>query len=196
MKKRRSVIISLLLVAALTLGIGYAALARDLQINGSANLQGNNEDFDIVFVSGNSNPVDVATVTVTDGSPTASYTITGLSEKGDSVTLTFVAENKTADIDAVLKSITSTTGELVITTETGDVTGTYSDYFSKTMTITNTDGQTFGQVDEDDPDAVPADFVVGPGEQVTVTITVTLEKSVTDPVSATSFIALHFSGVN
>ena len=38
MKKRRSTIIALLLVAALALGIGYAALTDDLFITGSANI--------------------------------------------------------------------------------------------------------------------------------------------------------------
>ena len=38
MKKRRTLIISLLLVAALALGIGYASLSDDLFIGGSANI--------------------------------------------------------------------------------------------------------------------------------------------------------------
>lgn len=38
MKRRRTLITSLLLVAALALGIGYAALSDDLQIGGSANI--------------------------------------------------------------------------------------------------------------------------------------------------------------
>lgn len=190
MKKRRTLIISLLLVAALCLGVGYAALARDLQINGSANLQGNNEDFDITFTSGSaeSEAGDVATVTVTPGTTTASYVIDGLSEKGDSVTLTFVATNNTEDINATLTSITSTVGELVITTPEGDETADYVTYFSKTMTITNEDGDVY------DPEG--EDFVVAPGKTATVVIEITLVKSVTDPVSATSFIALHFSGTN
>lgn len=40
MKKRRTIIISLLLVAALCLGIGYAGFAIDLIVNGSATLRG------------------------------------------------------------------------------------------------------------------------------------------------------------
>ncbi len=42
MKKRRTLIISLLLVAALTLGIGYASLADDLFVTGSANIDSKN----------------------------------------------------------------------------------------------------------------------------------------------------------
>ena len=38
MKKRRTLIIALLLIAALALGIGYAAFASEMLINGEANL--------------------------------------------------------------------------------------------------------------------------------------------------------------
>ena len=36
MKKRRTLIISLLLVAALALGVGYATITRDLSVQGTA----------------------------------------------------------------------------------------------------------------------------------------------------------------
>lgn len=186
MKQRRTLIIALLLVAALALGIGYAALSRDLQINGSANLQGNNDDFQIYFTEGSADS-DAATVTANEGTTTASYVIDGLSEVGDTVEITFEVLNDTEDVYAHLNSITSTTGELVITTASGDVTGNYADYFSKEMVITNENGDVYADGE---------DFIVEPGKTATVTITITLEKTVTDPVSATSFIALHFSGTN
>ena len=189
MKKRRTLIISLLLIAALCLGIGYAALGRDLQINGSANLQGNNENFDIVFTSGSAKN-NMATVTVAEGTTTASYVIDGLSKIGDEEVITFTIKNRTTDIDAKLKGITSTTGELKVTNSDGtDTTVPYESYFTKKMVITNSDGQTY------DAKGTEA-FIVGPNETATVTITITLIKSVTDPVSASSFIAFHFDGIN
>lgn len=186
MKKRRTLIISLLLIAALCLGIGYAALARDLQINGSANLQGNNDAFNISFTSGSVNK-PVATVNVTPGSTTASYVIDGLAAEGDTVDITFVVTNGTSDVDAHLVGITSTNGELVVTTPTGDEYPNYDTYFSKSITITNENGDVYTQ---------GQDFVVAPGKTATVVISIKLEKSVTNPVSATSFITLHFSGTN
>ena len=49
MKKRRTLIITALLIAALALGIGYAALSRELVIGSEANLAPDENDFDIVF---------------------------------------------------------------------------------------------------------------------------------------------------
>ena len=189
MKKRRTLIISLLLIAALCLGIGYAALARDLQINGSANLQGNNEDFDIVFMEGNAKNGN-ATVTVAEGTTTASYVIDGLSKAGDTEVITFKIKNRTSDIDGLLKGITSTTGELKLTNPDGtDETVAYNTYFEKSMVITNADGDVYGAEGVDE-------FIVGAGEEATVVITIKLIKSVTNPLSASSFIALHFDGIN
>ena len=188
MKKRRTLIIAALLVAALALGIGYAALSRDLQINGSANLQGDNEDFDISFTSGTAAPTDAATVTVVPGTTTASYVIDGLSEVGDTLKLTFVVTNNTTDVDAHLASITSTINKVVLTDDNGvDTEADYDDYFTKTLTITNEDGDTYveGQ-----------DFVVAPGKTATVVIDITLTRTVTQKLSTSSFIALHFKGQN
>jgi hypothetical protein len=189
MKKRRTLIISLLLVAALCLGIGYAAIARDLQINGSANLQGDNEDFDVVFMSGEDKN-DMATVTVAEGTTTATYVIDGLSEKGEVEVITFVVKNRTTDIDAKLKGVTSTTGELKVTNADGtDSTVPYNTYFEKSMEIKDAQGNIY-DADSTEP------FILSPGEEATVTITLKLLKSVTNPVSASSFIALHFDGIN
>ena len=194
MKKRRTLIISLLLVAALCLGIGYAALSRDLQINGSANLQGNNEVFDSAFISGSITDSEMkddtkspATVSVTEGSTTASYTIDGLAVENDTVEMTFVVKNSTTDVVAHLTGITSTNGELKVTTPNGDVDGSYADYFSKSIKVLNAAGTEYVQ---------GQDFVVNPGEEARVIITVTLNQSITNPVSATSFVTLHFSGTN
>ena len=194
MKKRRTLIISLLLVAALCLGIGYAAIARDLQINGGANLQGNNQVFDIAFIKGEvtdsvmkDDTKTPATVSVDEGSTTAGYTISGLAAENDSVEITFTVKNRTTDVVAHLTGITSTNGELKVTTPEGDVDGTYSQFFSKSIKVLNAAGTEYveGQ-----------DFVVNPGEEATVVITVTMNQTVTNPVSATSFVTLHFSGTN
>lgn len=178
MKKRRTLIISLLLIAALALGIGYAALSRELIINSTAVLNANDEDFKVVFVSGSSNDAALATTTVTTPSKMVSYEVTGLSEANESVTLTYTVENQTADVYAQLTEISLTAGDLFI----GEGTGTpaneqISTYFSKVVTITS---------DEDPTKTytyaagtpVPDDFIIAPGKTATVTVTVTLNQTV------------------
>ena len=51
MKKRRTLIISLLLIAALALGIGYAGYTIDLDIDGSAAVTTDPTDLQIEFVA-------------------------------------------------------------------------------------------------------------------------------------------------
>ena len=111
MKKRRSLIISLLLVAALTLGVGYAALTDDLFVTGSANIDSDNakEAFaaDVYFtkaiisegrgtatigVDKNGETADKVTITVNDGV---------LAGAGDSVVCTLEISN-VGDLDATV----------------------------------------------------------------------------------------------
>ncbi|MBQ4111170.1 MAG: hypothetical protein IJD38_00065 [Clostridia bacterium] len=95
MKKRRSLIISLLLVAALTLGVGYAALTDDLFVTGTAGVASDDAKdafaADVYFTKAvisadkgkavigndkNGEASDLVTITVEDGV---------LAGKGDSV---------------------------------------------------------------------------------------------------------------
>jgi hypothetical protein len=50
MKKNRTLVIGLLLVAALALGIGYASTTRDLYVQGTAKTTP--QDIDVVFATG------------------------------------------------------------------------------------------------------------------------------------------------
>lgn len=187
MKKRRTLIISLLLVAALCLGIGYAALARELVISSTANLSPDDSDFNIVFVSATPSDTSVATASVTGTGTTANYTITGLSHVGDKVTLTFEIENKTTDVDASLVSVDSVAGELFIGEGT-QTAGTVSDYFSKDIKITHEDNSVYAE---------GTDFVLAPGEKATVTIDIELLQTVTDKITLTgASVFLDFSGTN
>jgi len=105
MKKRRSLIISLLLVAALTLGIGYAALTDVLDINGTAdvNQSAAEEAFneDIYFSDAVANQAgNVASVDAGDNDM-ASFTASNLKGAGDTATFTFTIKND-SDVDAVV----------------------------------------------------------------------------------------------
>ena len=105
MKKRRTLIISLLLVAALTLGIGYAALTDVLDINGTADVNQTaaeeSFDLDVYFSDAKANEEGNVASTV-DGDPDmASFTASTLKGKGDKATFTFTIKND-SDLDAVV----------------------------------------------------------------------------------------------
>lgn len=196
MKKRRTLIISLLLIAALALGIGYAALSRELIISSTANLAPDDSDFDIVFTEAkvastnvaDTDPSNVATASVTGTGTTANYTIAGLSEVGDNVVLTFTIQNKTTDVTASLTKISTTPGSLYVgegtTTPVDDIT----EYFDKTVVVTDATGTEYAEGE---------DFTLAPNETATVTITVELNKTITDKVSLTgASVLLDFAGAN
>ena len=97
MKKRRTLIISLPLVAALALGIGYAALTDVLEINGSADVyqaaaeEAFNED--VYFASAVANEDGNVASVDTNDNDMASFTAKTLKGKGDKVTFTFTVKN-------------------------------------------------------------------------------------------------------
>lgn len=97
MKRRRTLVISLLLVAALCLGIGYAALSDTLDIEGSATVnQSAAEDAfdeDIYFSAAVANETgNTADVDDADNDK-ASFSANTLKTKGDKVTFTFTIQN-------------------------------------------------------------------------------------------------------
>ncbi|MBQ2999817.1 MAG: hypothetical protein IJD64_05085 [Clostridia bacterium] len=174
MKKRRTLIISLLLVAALMLGIGYAALSRELIISSTAILNPNNDDFKIEFTSADSSDDAKATASIAASKTTANYEVKGLSKQNDNVTLTYVVTNNTADVNAELTGLSLTEGLLFI----GDGTstpGVVSDYFTKTVTVTHDEsGKVWAEDDH---------ITLAPGKTATVTIVVTLKQTVTQRIT-------------
>ena len=184
--KRRNLIICMLLAATLALGVGYAALSRELIVSSTANLNPNNSDFDIVFTSANTSDADLATASVTGTGTTANYTVAGLSKKDDSVTLTFVVTNQTEDVTAGLTAVSMTPGTLYIgdgTTTPGDP----ADFFQKDVTITDAEGNEY------DPEG---EFTVAPGATATVTVVITMKQTITEKVTLEgATIHLNFDSV-
>ena len=112
MKKRRNVIISLLLVAALALGIGYAAIADVLEINGNADISKDGAqtefDQDVCFTDAVAN-VDGDVASIIDGDDdTASFTAFSLKAKGDIATFTFTITHKADDVADLAAIVTPT----------------------------------------------------------------------------------------
>jgi hypothetical protein len=101
MKKRRTLVISVLLIAALALGIGYAALSDTLTLDGKVELSGADmgTTFDglVYFTNAsitNTPAVHItADVQATYGGDTASYEIHGMNKVNDQVDMKFVIHN-------------------------------------------------------------------------------------------------------
>lgn len=98
MKRRRTLIISLLLIAALALGIGYAALSTDLTITGT--VTNTPHPIEVVFESGAivadeslSSAVGTSSLLLTPGTKTATFDVDGLVHAGDKVVAKFVVVN-------------------------------------------------------------------------------------------------------
>ena len=179
MKKRRFLIVSLLLIAALTLGIGYAALSRELVINSSANLSVNQEDFAILFTDAQSGS-NAATASVTANGLGGNYTVTGLSKQGDAVTITYTITNQTADVTAALTGVSQNPGTLNIGEGTA-VVGNPSDFFQKDVTISKYDEETSTDVVYDANSATP--FTLAPGKTATVKIVITMKQTITEKIT-------------
>ncbi len=95
--KNRKGLISLMLVAVLLLGIGYAALTDTLDITGSAdvNQSAAEEAFneDIYFSAAVANEAGNTASVNADNNDKASFTAKTLKGKGDKVTFTFTIKN-------------------------------------------------------------------------------------------------------
>ena len=108
--KRNGIIIGALLITIALMTIGYAALATQLTINGTATT--GNASWDISFLSITKN----ATLTTTDAVENATPTATGTSatfnvtlpKPGSKVVYDLVVQNK-GSIDATLENITGVT---------------------------------------------------------------------------------------
>ncbi len=107
MKRRRSLVIALLLVAALALGIGYATITRDLTVQGTAKT--NPADIDVVFAEGTKiegatanagtdhdarvTAIETASSVGTYGDKVISFNALGLQKAGETVTAVFYVVN-------------------------------------------------------------------------------------------------------
>lgn len=165
MKKRRFLIISLLLVAALALGIGYANLTDDLFVDGSAQILKANADdafaADVYF----------SKAIVSEGRGTAVIEADDNDHANDKVTLTVAADALGGAGDSVLCTLTvKNAGDLNANVTVGtpvlssEVTGD-SDYFTVSVDPTNK--------------------TINAGEEGTFIVTVKVAKTPDKDVSAT-----------
>ncbi len=162
MKKKRTGIIGIL-IAILALGIGYAAVtAVTLTIEGTGSITSTQENFKVVYtgVTVASKSENVTTTQSASGT-TGSFTVTGMTKKGDYAEFTYTIENQSEAISAILGTptiasgynseyftVTSTTNSPTTITSTGSTNTTTqtvrieaaktptADQTSNTVTIT------------------------------------------------------------
>lgn len=105
MKNRKTVVVAFLLVAAMLLGVGYAALTDVLDITGSAdvNQSAAEESFneDIYFTAAVANQSGNTASVNADNNDKASFTANTLKGANDTATFTFTITNA-GDVDAVV----------------------------------------------------------------------------------------------
>ena len=162
--KSRKGLISLMLVAVLLLGIGYAALTDTLDITGSAdvNQSAAEEAFneDIYFSAAVANEAGNTASVNADNNDKASFTAKTLKGKGDKVTFTFTIKND------------------------GDVAATVTPKLN--ATLGNTNPEYFSLTSDWDGGAK----VLAAGSEVTYTLTVELLKTPTETVAASFLVEL------
>lgn len=166
MKNRKVVVIAFLVIAAMMLGIGYAALTDTLDITGSADvnvseLEKEFED-DIYFsaaVANGENTPNTASVNA-DNKDKASFSAKSLVEKGDTASFTFTIQNDSAHTVSVTPKLNATLGN------------TNPEYFS---IVSDWDGSTKD---------------IAPNGNITYTLTVELLKDPTEAVSGSFLVEL------
>ena len=152
MKKRRTFIVSMLLVAALALGIGYAALTDVLEVTGRADINQSQAeaDFDLNVKFTDATKTNEGDI-VTFNEDSATFEIKSLSGKDDVAEFTFTITNS-SDLDAIVTPTFAEEGN------------TNTEYFS---IVSDWAGQ---------PKEIKA------GQSETYTVTVTLLKTPTDTI--------------
>lgn len=95
MKKRRTVIVAFLLLAVMTIGIGYAAIVDTLDITGTADLSTSNAfDANIFFSNAVADGQTGNTAKVNDdNNDKASFSAASMIKEGDTAVFTFTIQN-------------------------------------------------------------------------------------------------------
>ena len=144
MNKNKTLIALLLLLAAVTLGIGYAAITQTLKVNGTATAKESAAAFNVHFSNASPDPTQItpssennqkevsSTASITANNKVAQMSVT-LTDVNDSQTCTFTVENTSLDgIQAIIKP-----SNVKITSDSAGQTPFTSDYFTITTNISS-----------------------------------------------------------
>lgn len=178
MKNRKTVVVAFLLIAAMLLGVGYAALTDTLTIIGNAHIDvgaANNTFDEKIYFShseatsstGTGTTADTASHTADD----ATYTANKLATVGQQSVFTFTIKND-SNVDAVIS--------VNATKLSGDVNPSNSNETKFTVTYDYPDGKT----------------ITANGGTIDVVVTVTVKEPITSATSATFGIELTATSVD
>ena len=140
MKRKRTLITAVLLIAALALGIGYAAITDTLTIGGNATVKPHTENFSVIFSE--IKDQNKCTAAIQTDKTVATFATTQLVSGGESASATFVVQNTSPEYKATIgiPAISITTGDeyFDIATSFGDVEKTIApgESFEFTVTVT------------------------------------------------------------
>lgn len=124
MKKKRTFLVVALLVAVLSLAVGYAAITENLKVTGSASATTDDNNFKVRF-TGTPTTSDGSKVTATiTNDLAATIDVSGLTTTGDTVTATYTIENYSAELGASLA--------------VGTIENSNKDYFKVTASLAKT----------------------------------------------------------
>lgn len=140
MKNKKVFIGVFLVLAVLTLGIGYAAISDiTLNINGTASAKPSNDNFKVLFTDDEITVSDAAKVTATKTDDlNATITVKDLTAKGDKVTATYTMKNDSPDLSAsiALPTITNSNEEYFNVTTDWQAAKTVASGNTVTVTVT------------------------------------------------------------
>ena len=163
MKTKRTAVVAFLLCAIMTIGIGFAAISKNLEINGNANLGMDAEGFSVAFVSGTTSDGDVSEINIATDPTVATFTVNGLKKANQQVVGTFTIKNTSTQMyDAKLAN-----PSVVF----GDGVNPYRDYVEVTA-------------------SAPESNRLSQGDTTTFTVTVTLKEVINDASAQVTFMVL------
>ena len=140
MKRRRTLIIAVLLIAALALGIGYAAITDTLTIGGNANVKPHTENFSVIFED--IQEQKKCTAAIQTDKTVATFTTTQLVNGGETASALFIVKNTSpeykATIDAPTIAITAGDEYFDVTTDFGTASKTIAPNETIQFTVTVT----------------------------------------------------------
>lgn len=178
MKKRRTIIISLLLVAALALGIGYAVQTGTVELNGE--VSNKPHAVKLVFVE-NGSKINGSLVTgdngvtstssnneliVVDGAHTATLDISDLAHQNDYITAYFRIKN-TNNYNVTLDEDPDKAANLTISNKDGTLANEGQKFFSVTAEW----------IKQDDTDVEANNLILSTNQTKTLKVTITMTKT-------------------
>ena len=198
MKRRRTLIISLLLVAALALGIGYANMSRVLNINGDGILNRDDSKFVVEFVDPSS--ITAGKGTVTASGTTANFDIENMTNAGEITEITLTVENTSEGAQNAIARLRSVVaGTYTLTDGNGQTITVPSNDPMFTITYEVINDQTQEVVWTQDGQVTGKTLDLAYGETATVNIKVQLNYALVTYAKVQlhdADISLYFDGVS